>query len=43
MKLGRLRILLKHNIERLDTRLSAVESSLDIKPQEDLLVPHFAE
>lgn len=33
----------RHNIERVDTRLGAVEDSLGIKPPEDLKVPHFAE
>lgn len=32
----------KHNIERLDTRLSKTEEKLDIKVSEDLKVPHFA-
>lgn len=31
------------NIERLDTRLVAVEGKLGIEPPEDLKVPHFAE
>ncbi len=31
----------KHNIERLDSRLSTVEDKLDIEPAEDLKVPHF--
>ncbi|MCL5784162.1 MAG: hypothetical protein M1142_02305 [Patescibacteria group bacterium] len=33
----------KHNIERLDTRLSTVEDNLEIEPPENLKVPHFAE
>lgn len=32
----------KHNIERIDSRLSTVEDNLDIKPSEDLIVPHFS-
>lgn len=30
------------NIERVDTRLATVEDKHDIKPSEDLKVPHFA-
>lgn len=33
----------QRNIERLDTRLSAVEGELSIEPSVDLKVPHFAE
>lgn len=33
----------KHNIERLDTRLSTVEDELKIEIPEDLKVPHFAD
>lgn len=33
----------KHNIERVDTRLSTVEDELNIKIPEDLIVPHFAD
>ncbi|MFH0936929.1 MAG: hypothetical protein V1808_01395 [Candidatus Daviesbacteria bacterium] len=33
----------QHNIERLDTRVSTVEKKLDIKPPEELSVPHFSE
>ncbi len=32
----------KHNIERVDTRLTTVEEELNIKVPEDLKVPHFA-
>ena len=32
----------QHNIERVDTRLSTVEGTLDIEPPEDLKVPHFS-
>lgn len=32
----------QHNIERVDTRLSTVESNLDIEPPENLKVPHFS-
>lgn len=31
----------KHNIERLDNRLSTAEEKLNIEPAEDLKVPHF--
>lgn len=33
----------RHNIERVDTRLSAVEDELNIEVPEDLKVPHFAD
>lgn len=33
----------KHNIERVDTRLSTVEDKLNIEVPEDLKVPHFAD
>jgi len=32
----------QHNIERLDTRVSAVEENLGIEPPDDLKVPHFS-
>lgn len=32
----------KHNIERLDTRLSNVEGELNIEPEEELKVPHLS-
>ena len=32
----------KHNIERVDTRLTTVEDHLDIEPPEELKVPHFS-
>ncbi len=31
----------QHNIERVDTRLTAVEDNLGIESPEDLKVPHF--
>jgi len=33
----------RHNIERLDTRLSTVEENLEIEAPEDLKVPHFSQ
>lgn len=33
----------KHNIERVDTRLTTVEDELNIEVPEDLKVPHFSE
>lgn len=33
----------QHNIERVDTRLTAVEDKLDIDTPEELKVPHFTD